>query len=74
MNETPVAPGMQGHVLDSKQVREYLRPIPSRKYWEFKKHPAWPKPLMGKAGGKQLYAKDSIDAFLAKWAAGEVEV
>jgi hypothetical protein len=52
--------------IDSVELRRsYLKPFGMRHYWQFKKDPRWPAPVIGK-GGKEVYRRADIDQFLER--------
>ena len=53
----------QNEFLSSVEVREeYSKPFGQNHYYLFKKHPAWPKPIISN-GGKEIYSRRSVDRF-----------
>lgn len=53
-----------GRFLTSKEVRAFIKPLPDHLFWRFKKDPRFPKPFLGGNGGRNIYLKADIEAFL----------
>jgi len=46
-------------------LRRYHGVISRDRYWNLKRHPNFPKPVLGGPGGRQIYNLVEVDEFLA---------